>query len=207
MLATGRANTSGEGKEDRLFGFKAHFHGPQSDSVELYFFDGCYVGINPVEGGLTNVCGLGPAGMLKQYRFDPVALAQRLPALAERLKPLTPAWDWIRTGPLCFGQPRWPDLPPGVFPSGDALSFVDPFTGSGMLAAIGSGTLAGTAAARQWTSALYREKAMAALSRAYRVSSLLRASALREGPWTAILKWMEISWLYRLTRPQFQVEK
>ena len=40
---------------DRLFGFKAHFHGPATDAVELYFFDDFYVGVNSVEDGVTNV--------------------------------------------------------------------------------------------------------------------------------------------------------
>ena len=30
----------------------------------------CYVGINAVEGGRTNVCGLGPEDFLRRFEFD-----------------------------------------------------------------------------------------------------------------------------------------
>ena len=65
IVAYGRQFSSSG--RDRLFGFKAHFRGPVSDAVELYFFDDFYVGVNPVEGGLTNVCGLGSEAGLRRY--------------------------------------------------------------------------------------------------------------------------------------------
>src|SRR5579871_1495775 len=47
ILAHGRRSDARRG--NRLFGFKAHFSGPVNDAVELFFFSGCYVGVNPVE--------------------------------------------------------------------------------------------------------------------------------------------------------------
>ncbi len=59
VLATGRKAIAPAGS-NRLFGFKAHFTGPVDDAVELFFFDGCYVGVSSVEQGVTNVAGLAP---------------------------------------------------------------------------------------------------------------------------------------------------
>src|SRR5579884_4011886 len=49
ILAAGRKDTAPRGR--RLFGFKAHFHGPATSAVELFFSPHCYVGLAPVEGG------------------------------------------------------------------------------------------------------------------------------------------------------------
>jgi hypothetical protein len=73
---------------DRLFGFKTHFTGPVDDAVELFFFNGCYVGVNVVEGGRTNVCGLGPENYLRKCAFDYDRVVLASPALAARLGPL-----------------------------------------------------------------------------------------------------------------------
>jgi flavin-dependent dehydrogenase len=63
IVATGRKSI--DPSSDRLFGFKAHFSGPGNDTVELYFFDRCYVGVSTIENGATNVCGLAPERTLR----------------------------------------------------------------------------------------------------------------------------------------------
>ncbi|MEO8027634.1 MAG: hypothetical protein ABI823_14225, partial [Bryobacteraceae bacterium] len=120
----------------RLFGFKAHYRGPVNDAVELYFFEGCYVGVCAIEGGLTNVCGLGPESVLKRFAFEFDALIAKSAPLKERLHGATREIDWLATGPLVFGNRFRERVREGVFAAGDALSFVDPFTGSGLLTAV-----------------------------------------------------------------------
>ena len=67
VITTGRSSQSRRG--GRLFGFKAHFDGPADDAVELYFAGSMYVGVNCVEDGFTNVCGLAPEEHLRRCRF------------------------------------------------------------------------------------------------------------------------------------------
>ena len=144
VIATGRRlDTAARGR--RLFGFKAHFEGPAGDAVELFFFDGCYVGVSPVENGRTNVCGLGPEDVLGRVEFDYDRLVRQSPALRMRLDPLTRSMKWLSTGPLRYDQTFHAEG--AGYPAGDALSFVDPFTGSGLVSAVKTGALAGAAAA------------------------------------------------------------
>ncbi|MGC4082706.1 MAG: hypothetical protein QM736_11480 [Vicinamibacterales bacterium] len=144
VVAYGRQSAA-EGR-NRLFGFKAHFSGPVSDAVELYFFDGLYVGVNPVENGYTNVCGLGSEERLRQLQFDYDALLTRNAALADRLRPLTRTLEWLSTGPLVYHS-QLANPPAGGLLAGDALQFIDPFTGTGMTTALWSGALAGRSVA------------------------------------------------------------
>lgn len=179
IIAKGRAglpssaHTAGRGaKGQRLFGFKAHFAGPANDAVELYFFPGGYTGVNPAENGITNVCGLCTEAVLRQHDFQIESLISQMPALAERISPLKRQWDWLFVGPLVFEN----RLHSGVdaFYAGDALSFVDPFTGSGMLAALHTGSLAGRYAALGRTPREYHRAVSQSLARPFAVSSLLR---------------------------------
>jgi flavin-dependent dehydrogenase len=70
------------------------------------------------------------------------------------LEPLRRSWKWIFTGPLEFQQ-RVASADT-FYRAGDALSFVDPFTGSGLLCAIATGALAGEAAGSSISYAEYR---------------------------------------------------
>jgi flavin-dependent dehydrogenase len=206
--ATGRgAHAARAGaKPGRLFGFKAHFRGPVNDAVELFFWDGCYVGVNPVEDGLTNVCGLAPHARLAAFGFDPGALlANAGAAVRARLAPLRQEWDWIRTGPLVFARRCGPEgLPEGVYPAGDALSFVDPFTGSGQLCALVTGRLSGRAAARRTPLSEYFAETGRALGRAAWVAGWVRRALASGVPgWLARLA--PATAIYRWTRPDLRL--
>jgi flavin-dependent dehydrogenase len=197
VIASGRSN-AGTHRGTRLFGFKAHFTGPVDDAVELFFFDECYVGVNVVEGGRTNVCGLGPEDYLRKFEFDFDRVAEQSPALAERLAPLTRAMKWISTGPLLYGQRFEPDT--DGYPAGDALSFVDPFTGSGLLAAVKTGALAGAAAARRDPVDLYLRQCRASLRKPFEIAGILR-KAVRSGWADRIAGIIPGKMLFALTRP------
>src|SRR5581483_5032884 len=140
----GRAAGAARGR--RRFGFQAHFEGPREDAVELFFFGKCYVGVSCIESGKTNVCGLAPESFLSKFEFEYDSLVLQCPALAERLSPLRRITEWFSTGPLEYGQ-AFELMKKNQYLAGDALSFVDPFTGSGLLAAVRSGAMAGRAAA------------------------------------------------------------
>ena len=199
VLAHGRRTVLPKG--NRLFGFKAHFVGPANDAVELYFFDGCYVGVNGVEGGVTNVCGLGPENFLKSRNFDIDGIVNSFRPLAERLGPLTRSFRWLVVGPLEFRHRLRGAITEGHYPAGDALSFVDPFTGSGLLSAVTTGEVAGTAAARGISTREYLKQCRRHLEKPFRISSLLR-SAVGSGWAELLVPVFPGEWLVRWTRPR-----
>jgi flavin-dependent dehydrogenase len=183
---------------NRLFGFKAHFEGPASDAVELYFFNRCYVGIAPVENGKTNVCGLGPEDFLRRFDFDYDQIVNQSPALSDCLRPLRRSIDWLSTGPLRYGQNF--DAR-DQYLAGDALSFVDPFTGSGLLAAVKTGALAGAAAARGESVEAHLAHCRTALRRPFEISSLFRTS-IQNGFADWLVGLIPARALFALTRPR-----
>jgi flavin-dependent dehydrogenase len=200
ILACGRTPASDQ--RDRLFGFKTHFEGPADDAVELFFATSGYVGVSGIEDGLTNVCGIAPESLLRRYGFDFDEIVLRSPALAERLRPLQRRMRWLVTGPLSFSPPSTGDFGTDVYPAGDSLTFVDPFTGSGIVNALLTGRLAGMAAARRIPRSEYLTACRSRLGRAFLVSSVLRR----------LVGHTEIHWLahylpgqalFRLTRASF----
>lgn len=182
----------------RIFGFKAHFEGPADDAVELYFFGSAYVGVNPVENGVTNVCGLASEDLLQQFDFDFDRLLLQSAALAERVKPLQRTFNWLSTGPLQFEQ-SFSDRT--TYRAGDALSFVDPFTGSGLLAAVKTGVLAGAAAARGGSVADYLAQARRSLEKPFEMAAIFRKT-LKLGFAETLVPLIPSGMLFALTRPR-----
>ncbi len=196
IIAHGRKFVTSRGR--RLFGFKAHFEGPATDAVELFFFDRFYVGINQVENGVTNVCGLGPEDLLRARGFQIDEIVNVFEPLRERLAPLRRTMDWLKAGPLVFENRLHTNAT--AYYAGDALSFVDPFTGSGMLSAVLTGRLAGIAAARNTPIRDYIDQCRQSLERTFLVSSVFR-KVLSSGWAEPIAAVIPGSWLVKLTRP------
>jgi hypothetical protein len=146
VLAIGRKPTAAVG--DRMFGFKAHFEGPANDYVEMFFFRCGYVGVSAIENGITNVCGLAPEHVLRAVEFHLDDLLASWTPLAERLRPLSRRSRWYTVAPLMFGRHACLGGP-RLYPAGDALGFIDPFTGLGLVTALSTGRLAGLAATRR----------------------------------------------------------
>lgn len=197
IVAHGR-QASAEGR-DRLFGFKAHFEGPPGDAVELFFSDGFYCGVNTVEGGVTNVCGLAAEPMLRTRGFDYDEVINRNEALRERLAPMRRTAGWLSTGPVVF-QPL-PEIPPSEsYLAGDALQFVDPFTGTGMTIALWTGTLAGKYAALGRAREEYYAEVREGLKRQFQWCGWLRRAMQKRWP-LAFAPLVPPGWFYRATRP------
>jgi flavin-dependent dehydrogenase len=180
----------------RLFGFKAHFRGPVDDAVEMFFFDGCYVGVSPVEDGAVNVCGLAPEAVLREGGFQPEALFPE--GLLRRFGSLERSFDWLMTGPLVFRDEF--DHHTGFYLAGDAMGFVDPFTGTGILSAMLTGRLAGQAAGRGLAVEHHNAECRRVLQRQYSVAFVLRR-VLGAGLAESLVRWIPGRVLYRLTRP------
>ena len=198
IVATGRRAAHAQ-RGQRLFGFKAHFEGPVDDAVELFFFERCYIGVSCIEAGKTNVCGLAPESFLSRFGFEYDRIVMHCPALSDRLKPLRRVTPWFSTGPLQYGQAF---AGAGrVYPAGDALSFVDPFTGSGLLAAVRSGARAGKAAVIGQPVAEYLRECRASLRQPFQVAGVLRR-ALESGWAERLLPLAPARLLFALTRPK-----
>ncbi len=200
VIAHGRDASNAPARGRRLFGFKAHFDGPADDRIELYFFGHAYVGVSPIERGRTNVCGLAPESELRQFGFDFDEVIHSFPPLRDRLRPLRRSMEWLAAGPLIYGNRFRHRAAQWTYPAGDALSFVDPFTGSGILAAVLTGALAGACAASGIEAPEYLKMCRARLAAPFQISSVFRTIlklgwAHRLGP----LARPEL--LFRLTRP------
>lgn len=195
VLANGRrGNAHGR---PRLFGFKAHFEGPVDDAVALYFSGSAYFGVSAVEDGRTNVCGIAPEDELRQVTFDIDEFLKRSAPLADRLKPLSRSMEWLKTGPLVFSRPAAPL--DDTYAAGDALGFVDPFTGSGILNALITGQLAGKSAARQIPVSDYHRQCRSLLGRPAAISAVFRG-LIQSGYASRLAGLVPGAWIYRLTR-------
>jgi 2-polyprenyl-6-methoxyphenol hydroxylase-like FAD-dependent oxidoreductase len=201
VLARGRhfASTARD-RGQRLFGFKAHFRVAVSDAVELYFFDGCYVGLNAVENGITNVCGIAPEHRLRKFNFEQDELLQSCEPLRGRLRGAERVMSWLSTGPLRFENGFRADPEEGVYAAGDALSFVDPFTGSGLLAALRTGTIAGQFAAQGRPVHEYLESVRTVLERPFAIAGIFRW-AVTSGWAERVAPLLPGAAMFRWTRP------
>ncbi len=197
IIAHGRKPLSQRGQ--RLFGYKAHFSGPTNQAVELHFNGPGYTGVNPIEDGMTNVCGVAREEDLKDVAFDVDRWIARQPKLAARLDGRTRQMDWLFTGPLFYG----PTEASVGYLCGDALSFVDPFTGSGMLCAIATGQLAAHSVLSGQSTVQHTEACRRLLLPAFRWSSLMRR-ALNWPLVPTLAQAMSGAWLYRKSRPNLQ---
>jgi len=140
--ATGRwSNLRGAPKQNgavKWLGVKAHFgeHAP-SESVDLYFFDGGYCGVQPLGVDRVNACA-----MVQAERASSLEEVFELhPELRERSRSWKMVIEPVTTSPLIFRTPE--PVRDGVAMAGDAAAFVDPFVGDGISLALRSGALAG----------------------------------------------------------------
>jgi menaquinone-9 beta-reductase len=122
---------------EKWLGVKAHFAEPVSErSVDLYFFDGGYCGVQPVGTGRVNASAMVRANVASSL---PEVFA-RHPELRERSRNWTLVSDPVSTSPLIFRHPQLER--DGILMAGDAAGFVDPFVGDGISLALRSGWLA-----------------------------------------------------------------
>lgn len=170
--------------EDRWIGVKAHFAEKNpSPTVDLYFCEGGYCGVQPVSpqgmnGGtqMINACAMFRADVATDL---PEILAAH-PALCERSLEWQTAMEPVRTSPLVFHKPE--PVQGTMLQVGDAATFVDPFIGDGISLALRSGALAAKCLAGflegvctlRASAAHYEELYTRRLAPVFRASSVLR---------------------------------
>ncbi|MGH9492392.1 MAG: FAD-dependent oxidoreductase [Terriglobales bacterium] len=143
-------------------GIKAHFREQDpAASVDLYFFEGGYCGVQPLGGGRVNACA-----MVRSDRARSLEEVFSLhPRLFERSQRWQPASEAVVTAPLVFRPPRV--LRAGVLQAGDGAGFLDPFIGDGISAALHSGALAARALSDFWQGRVSLKQAALCYQREY----------------------------------------
>jgi flavin-dependent dehydrogenase len=148
--ATARVSTP---KRMPLVAFKAHLEnvGGEERVCEIYFYRGGYGGLSRVENGLSNLCFIVAARDVRAQGSDAERVMREIvmsnTRAAETLRGARVSSEWLAVALESFGRR---ELVPadGLLMVGDAASFIDPFTGSGMLMALESGELAGACVTR-----------------------------------------------------------
>lgn len=129
-----------EGSETWI-GLKAHFRAELDPAVYLFFSRHGYCGVQPVGGGVVNVCALSRRGAARNIQ-DVLALDSRLAHFCAGWSQVT---ETFATAPVYALDPQ--PVRNGMLQAGDAAGFLHPFLGDGMSLAIRSGFLAGVTAA------------------------------------------------------------
>jgi menaquinone-9 beta-reductase len=172
--------TRTEARNERWIGLKAHFREAAAPaSVDLYFFDGGYCGVQPLgssdngSGIRINACAMVRANVAR-------TLAEVLrchPTLLKRSRGWTPLMDTVSTSPLVFHDPEPVQGP--MLQVGDSATFVDPFIGDGISLALRSGELAAACLVSFFRSERSLELAMADYCKLYeeRLAGVFRASS------------------------------
>lgn len=133
-------------RSHRSFGFKRHYRGEREPgTIDLHSFARGYLGVNEVEDGITNICGLVHASRLAGHkgRWDSFVeqIRRERPTLDALYAAHEPAQDgFLSSEPVIFRARS--AVEGGVFMVGDASGVIDPLTGNGMAMAIQSAFLA-----------------------------------------------------------------
>src|SRR5882724_684993 len=130
-----------------LVAFKAHLKGARvaPGACEIYLDRGGYGGLSRIENGLSNLCFIASARDVRACGADAERVMREVVCQNHRaarvLSEARACSPWLAVSLEGFGRhsvaPRV-----GLLAIGDAASFIDPFTGSGMLMALESGELA-----------------------------------------------------------------
>jgi menaquinone-9 beta-reductase len=160
--ATGRTralarhvNSKSNPKRDRrppMIAFKAHLENTRvaAGACEIYFYRGGYGGLSSIENGLSNLCFIASARDVRASDADADRVVREIvrqnARANETLATARVASPWLAVALEGFGRHEVASAK-GLLAIGDAASFIDPFTGSGMLMALQSGELAAGATA------------------------------------------------------------
>ena len=176
-----------------LVAFKAHLENTSvaPSACEIYFYGGGYGGLSEIENGLSNLCFIVSANDVRRLGSDPDRVLREVvmqnPRAAKTLERARLASPWLSVSLEGFGR-RVLTPANGLLTIGDAASFIDPFTGSGMLMALESGQVVAETIASQFES-VGEAQTVALIAKEYereyfrrfdsrlRVSGLLRRAA------------------------------
>src|SRR5690606_9605163 len=134
-LARQLDNGSEKRSAARHVAFKAHLTGADitPNACEIYSYKGGYGGCTQIEGGVFNLCFIAAASDAKRLGGDAERVMREVvfknKRAAAALNDVSVAGSWLAVPIAGFGRA---ELVPaeGLFATGDAAAFIDPFTGS-----------------------------------------------------------------------------
>ena len=154
--ATGRARTLARmgdrnsrtpPRRPTMVAFKAHLKDTRTapGACEIYFYRGGYGGLNSIENGLSNLCFIANSRDVRACQSNADRVMREIVCQNRRasftLANARVETEWLAVSLESFGRHSAAPAD-GLLAIGDAASFIDPFTGSGMLMALESGELA-----------------------------------------------------------------
>jgi geranylgeranyl reductase family protein len=194
--ATGRASIltrkfSHKKVQNAHIAFKVHLRNTRvaPNACEIYFYPGGYGGLSSIEGGLSNLCFIISAELVKRHRSDPEKVVHEAVMKNQRaahtLEQAEAESEWLSASWERFGRQQ-PSPAKGLLAIGDSAAFIDPFTGSGMLMAFESGELAAAVIAGRRDNLAAVESEYAAeyvrkFNSRLRICGLLRRAAFKPG--------------------------
>ena len=168
----------------------------EEGACELYIYPEGYGGSSEVENGYHNLCFIVKAAAVKRLGNDPERIWRETmlknPRAKQSLGSATVSGEWLAVPitDLGVGDPAPAN---GLLSVGDAASFIDPFTGSGIALALESSRLAADAILENKNfadvAAAYRQKYNPTLRRRMRFSSYIRMAS-RSGLMADSLIWL-----------------
>jgi flavin-dependent dehydrogenase len=145
MAERGRRRVSSSKRA--LVAFKAHLRNTAvaPGACEIYFYPRGYGGLASIEGAVSNLCFIVNARDVRNFQSNADRVLREIVFRNRRasrtLANASLESDWLAVSLEGFGR-HSPAPANGLLTIGDAASFIDPFTGSGMLMALESGELA-----------------------------------------------------------------
>lgn len=185
VLATGKHGLRGveDERDGSLVGLKMHVRLPRhictglTNTVELFMLDRSYVGLELIEAGVANLCLVVRRDLAQEVGSGWPALRNHLSKtsgpLAQRLQDAEPCFDKPLAVVCPAGGHLAGETEPNVFPVGDRLAHIPPFTGDGLAIAVASGGLAGEAILRGGASAQYLAAARASMRKPIRLAGMV----------------------------------
>lgn len=146
------ATENSKPKRPPMVAFKAHLENTQvaPGACEIYFYRRGYGGLSSIENGLSNLCFIASARDVRSCASDADRVMREVVSQNRRarftLAGARAQSPWLAVSLEGFGRHQVAPAA-GLLTIGDAASFIDPFTGSGMLMALESGELASSAIA------------------------------------------------------------
>ncbi len=202
LLAKNDHRSLADSRKPSFVGFKAHVTGADlaDGGCEIYSFPGGYAGLSNVENGLANLCFLVRSEVVRSVAGGAAEIVEKVVLQNRRasdtLSNISTA-DWLAVSINGFGTKS---LVPAqnLFAIGDAASFIDPFTGSGMVMALESSEIFANViiANRESPDRIAAEYSLAyrrKFANRLRICSALRRSAFMPKVATAVVSSLSLS--------------
>ena len=221
VYATGKSGLRGlpDLRGRSMVGLKIHLYPSRSAAIALagqtalFLLDKGYAGLQMVEDGLANLCLILPAskvaGIGRGWRPLRDFLMQNNPHLGKRLETLsalsdTPLAVVCPKGGYIYRSPGF-EGESSLYPVGDRLGHIPPFTGDGLAIALGSAALVVESLRRGVSAAQYLLTARRGIERAVRVArgvSWLATDGIGQSILTGASSCSPelVRWIFRATR-------